>query len=464
MKSHRNLGNNSPIQKRAKSARNKINYTKSPFQPTEKKNVHSNANNPINHRMMQVSTPLKEMPKSNTCLETKPNSNSTFMLNFETQIPDSQTKLANVPEKSKEALIKELVKKIKPTFYGRRYKQLTKTNTQSSVNVFKAGRRISGQYFLIIISKSSDVYKLSLTKLGNADRVFEFPVSNLQIQKPEELIKQIQIKDNGDPYLNIPNGLVKSTLNPEKSQEQSFSKSTNEGAVNRSQSIKYKINLNPDPLSPQRTLPIKSIQKFMLSNDSLEFVNRSPLDSSRFIFKLILATSIMLNEIQTQLMIYLSPKYLKLQLKSLYETVEKVISIEDAAEILNIKKERLESNTDKLCMLIKKNNGLDFIVKSLSLHSDNSDNSLKTDLDESQEIVNIANKSSIDRKIDNVNYHLEGSKIDGIFTLKATKTCDNSVIYKSYSAEEMIKFFGSVVNVDSILAKITIIDKEILLL
>ncbi|CAG9332127.1 unnamed protein product [Blepharisma stoltei] len=387
---------------------------------------------------------------------------------------DTPTKALHInPEKDK--LIKDAVTAIQNIFRGRKYKKPSETQKGSSEIIFKAGRRIGGQYFLVMVLKSENEYKLTLNKLGEIDKVYEIPINSSQAEYPEQLIKQVQFKENGQPYIA---SLKPDTMKSSQVNElviQSFSSSIIVPAPVPKISIQTEIKenshsqlvskLNTIGSSPSRELKqAKKITDQLQLNDSFDLLNRTPLDSSRYVFKLVLAKTIEIDSQSCLVTIYISQKYLKMDIKRDENSEEKIIKIEEAAELLKVKKERLESNTHKLCDLIQKNKGLDFIKTNVTLKGDLSSESLDTDKDSIQEDQNFVGGKAIWRNIDGSLFMLEASEFEEIINIKAANTADKSLVHhKSYTRKEIEKYYGSVLPLEAILQEVSIKNGEIVL-
>lgn len=283
------------------------------------------------------------------------------------------------PKLDHEKQLKQAATKIQSIFRGNRDRAKTALRRKNSVKseiLYKSGKKINGIYYMITIYKVLGQYKLILANIADPDQRFEFEINNEGAQNPDDIIRSISHKDSR-PYLDQTpiNSLnhvqrIAKNISGKNIVLDCFASKHGENLLIKAKDIKseqeYSLKLqNQYPFSPSKVVnefKNRIIPHLLITNQSLEFINKDLKENLIQEFKLILAKSIYLNQEKSQISIMKSALCIKITVigESLNEDL--ILTLDEIKNRLNILDEDLETIIEKLVNSIENNNALKFLT------------------------------------------------------------------------------------------------------
>lgn len=132
-----------------------------------------------------------------------------------------------------------------------------------------------------------------------------------------------------------------------------------------------------------------------------------------------------------------------------------MITVEKIAELIEVDKDQIDSNTEKLCEWIIKQGGLNEIISTVYEFEHESDSSMESN--RAHDAINI---SQI-RNINGLDYEIQASLVGELLTLKTTS--ESTVFYKSYTTKEIKRIYGIDEEISVIINELEIENGEIFL-
>ncbi|CAG9310642.1 unnamed protein product [Blepharisma stoltei] len=468
--------NSSPA--RTKSSPLKENESRHRIVIEEQKNVREKISKPIRH---DITLGLEFESFSNITLNDSHNT--------EISLPKSYSR----NEINKDELLKQSVVKIQALFRGKRDRllaKLYKKSAEKSKYIYKTGRRIGGEYYMILIMKAEYDYKLSVTKIGEIDKVSEFSISSSQAENPDELISHLQVDECGKLYIGLnTNNYFEHIHRAAKNVSgkdlviDCYSSRSGDSMLLKAKDMRTSKNFSlkvakQTPRSPSkitRQLKESIIPNLIIHKEDLEFYDAASLPKQNH-FNLLLARPVLLNSEKRQMTIFTSPNHLKIICENNDKQEEIIIEKDEIAKILNIEKKDIEANAEKLLEMIEKNNDLTFLTANTALETKASEEKIPHQFegfvleDKPMGLSAVPENAptkfikSLWRNLDGINYLLEAIQEDEFILLKATYVNDKSkLISKQYSKAEIHENYGTSVMLEELLNTLQVKNGEIYL-